>query len=163
MEYEDDDEYDLDDLDDEDDIDNEGSEDDDDEKKFKGAYVMNPKHMTSTGYKLLGKLAQFIHEHVVDFDITSEYPTAIIIMNASNETMVGKVFFENPEDIKIEIYPEFNFVDKEREKYSIDPGEFLLEIYSEGDILNLGEIFLDLPSVDEVMREVDENINSLLK
>jgi len=163
-EYADDDEYDLDDLDDdEDSVDGEKSEDDDDEKKFKGAYVMNPKHMSSTGFKLLGKLAQFIHSHVVDFDITSEYPTAVIIMNASNETMVGKVFFENPEEIEIAIYPEFNFVDKEREKYSMDPGNFLLEIYSQGDILNLGEIFLGLPSIEDVLIEVDKNINSLLK
>lgn len=158
-EFANDDEYDLDDLEDED----EKSEDDDEEKKFKGAYVMNPKHMSSTGFKLLGKLAQFIHTHVVDFDITSEYPTAIIIMNASNETMVGKVFFENPEDIIIAIYPEFNFVDKEREKYSMDPGNFLLEIYSQGDVLNLGEIFLNLPSIEDVIIEVDKKVIQLLK
>lgn len=51
---------------------------DDDEKekkrdKFQGAFVMNPPHMSSTGFKLFNKLVKYIHEHVIDFDITSEY------------------------------------------------------------------------------------------
>lgn len=133
--------------------------DEDDNDKFDGAFVMNPRHMSSTGFKLLGKLVQFIHNHVVDFDVTSEYPTAVIIMNASNETMVGKVYFENPEDINIEIYPEFNFIGDERDKYKIDHGNFLLETYSEGDVLNVGEIFLNLPPMESILTDFEKEFN----
>ncbi len=157
--YNDDDEYDPDDLFFDDDDEGDGKTD-----KFKGAFVMNPKYMTSTGYEIMGKVAQFIHEHVVDFDITSEYPTAILIMNASNETMVGKVFLEDPDSIDIKFYPGFVFVDKdEEEKYIMNPGDFLLEVYSQNDVLNFGEIFLKLPPIDSVIGLVNENITSLLK
>lgn len=132
----------------------EDSDDDDDDDKFDGAFVMSTEHMSSTGFELLGKLAQFIHEMVVDFDITSEYPTAILIMNASNETMVGKVFLENPDDIKVEIYPEFRFVGKEEAKYNLDIGNFLTETYSTNDVLNFGEIFLNLPSMDKILESI---------
>lgn len=40
--------------------------------KFAGAFVMHPKHATSTGYMLLGVLNRYIHDHAIDFDITSE-------------------------------------------------------------------------------------------
>lgn len=40
--------------------------------KFAGAFVMNPAHCTSTGFKLLGQLNKYLHDHAVDFDITSE-------------------------------------------------------------------------------------------
>lgn len=148
-------EYDMDDLFDDDD---DSDDDDDDDDKFDGAFVMSTEHMSSTGFKLLGKLAQFIHEMVVDFDITSEYPTAILIMNASNETMVGKVFLENPEDIKVEIYPEFRFVGKEEAKYNLDVGNFLTETYSTNDVLNFGEIFLNLPSMDKIIESLEATL-----
>lgn len=44
----------------------------DKKKKFAGAFVMNPKHATSTGFMLLGLLNKYIHDHVIDMDITSE-------------------------------------------------------------------------------------------
>ena len=40
--------------------------------KFAGAFVMNPSHCSSTGFVLLGSENRFIHDHVIDFDITSE-------------------------------------------------------------------------------------------
>ena len=40
--------------------------------KFAGAFVMNPAHCSSTGFYLLGVLNKFIHDHVIDFDISSE-------------------------------------------------------------------------------------------
>ena len=39
--------------------------------KFAGAFVMNTAHATSTGFKLLGMLNKYIHDHAIDFDITS--------------------------------------------------------------------------------------------
>lgn len=41
--------------------------------KFAGAFVMNTAHTSPTGFKLLGMLNKYIHEHGIDFDITSEY------------------------------------------------------------------------------------------
>lgn len=40
--------------------------------KFAGAYVLDPAHITTTGYILLGALNNCIHSHVIDQDVTSE-------------------------------------------------------------------------------------------
>ena len=47
-------------------------QEEDKKDKFAGAFVMNPAHCTSTGFKLLGQLNKYIHDHSVDMDITSE-------------------------------------------------------------------------------------------
>ena len=44
----------------------------DEEEKFAGAFVMNPAHCSSTGFKLLAQLNKYIHDNVIDMDITSE-------------------------------------------------------------------------------------------
>jgi hypothetical protein len=140
------------------------NEDDEEEDKFKGALVLHPNHMNPTGFMLLNQVMKFIHEHVIDFDITSEYPTAMLIMNVSNETMVGKVFFTDPDDIKIEIYENFNFADKEEEeKYNIEPGVFMMEILSQGDVLNFGEMFLNLPNLETIVSMIDKDLDKYVK
>jgi hypothetical protein len=40
--------------------------------KFQGAFVMNPLHMLSTGYKMLNSLSKFIHTYVIDMDIEAK-------------------------------------------------------------------------------------------
>lgn len=85
-----------------------------------------------------------------------EYPTAFIIMNASNETMVGKVFIDNPEDAKIQLYKLFKFKGNEYASYKQDPGGFLVEVLSENDPFNFGEIFLNLPSPDTILRDIKD-------
>jgi hypothetical protein len=40
--------------------------------KFAGAFVMNPGHCSPTGFMLLGALNKYIHDHVIDEDISSE-------------------------------------------------------------------------------------------
>ena len=40
--------------------------------KFSGAFVMDPAHIRSTGFVLLGALNNLIHNHVIDEDIGSE-------------------------------------------------------------------------------------------
>ena len=41
------------------------------EEKFQGAFVMNPPHMSPSGFKLFNKPAKYIHDNVIDEDITS--------------------------------------------------------------------------------------------
>lgn len=134
-------------------------------KKFKGAYVMTPEHMSPSGFTLLGKLRQYIHNFCIDMDIGAEYPSAIIITNCSNDTLVAKVFFENPADITIPIYKEFRMTPEEKKEYTVDKdkGAYLTEVYSEGDMLNFGRIFLNLPSTTSILTDVGMNIKDLIK
>ena len=66
--------------DDDDDVVIEDSGDKSDKKKdkFQGAFVMNPLHMLSTGYSMLGSLSKFIHQFVIDMDIKAEYKRPFI-------------------------------------------------------------------------------------
>ena len=62
-------------------------------KKFSGAMVQDPNRMLPTGFKINGRLNSRIHNNVGDMDITSEYPTAIILSNMSSETLIARVEF----------------------------------------------------------------------
>ena len=62
-------------------------------KKFSGAMVQDPNRMLPTGFRVNGRLNSRIHNNVGDMDITSEYPTAIILSNMSSETLIARVEF----------------------------------------------------------------------
>lgn len=134
-------------------------------KKYQGAFVMNPLHMKTSGFKIMGAASQLIHDFVIDMDIKSEYPTAYIIQNASNETFVGKVFLDPEEEknIVLPIFKEFNFIGKEQKAYKVDISNHMMETYSTGDKLNFGHIYLNLPSPSEVLEDIGKNIEMFIK
>lgn len=124
-------------------------EDEEKREKYAGAFVMNPLYLSPTGFTIRGKPSKYVHEHVADEDVTSEYPSAIIIANISSETLVGRVFFEGePPDIPVP--PAFEFRGDEAVKYKMDPANFMLEMFSERDYQSFAHTFLGLPSFSEV-------------
>ena len=60
-------------------------------KNFEGALVQNPNRQLSSGFKINGVENAKIHEHLIDEDVTSLYPSLMIIMNLSNDTMIGRI------------------------------------------------------------------------
>ena len=142
-----------------DDTDDEELEDGKEEKreKYAGAFVMNPLYLNPTGLKIRGKDSKWVHEDVCDFDVKSEYPSAVVIDNISCESMVGKVFLEGDltpymQDIK----GNMEFRGDEAAKYKFDPSNFLVEQFSERDYISFGTDYLGLPSFDEICRMIDE-------
>lgn len=133
------------------------------EEKFEGAHVQNPQYMTSTGYELMGTSAKYIHDFVIDEDIRAEYPSAIITMNASNDTFIAKVFIEDPSTIDVGIFDLFTFRGKDREKYKLDVSNHFMEVLSENDVFNLGHIYMDLPEPTEILNYIDENLDKFKK
>ena len=93
----------------------------------------------------------------------TEYPTAIMIMNAGNETMVGKFYLENPDEVEVPIYNSFNFIDKEKEEYKLDKSNFIMEIYSQEDPLNFGEIVFKLPNPSTILDGIEEDLEHFKK
>ena len=87
-----------------------------------------------------------------------EYPSAINTCDISNETLVAKVYLENPDDVDIKISEGFVFRGDDREKYKMDKGNYLLETYTEGDIFNFSNIFLGLPTPDKILNEIQDLI-----
>ena len=143
-------------------------EDDDEEeggtkkrKKYDGAFVANTLHMRPTGYTIMGQPAQYVHRNVGDQDITSEYPSAVVTGNMSNETLVGKVFLENPDEYNIPMYGSFHFRGSDLEDYKFNVSNFMMEAYSERDVFTFSNVFLGLPDPDDVFEELDDMIDEL--
>ncbi len=141
-------------------IDDDDDPDDDSDKpkkreKYDGAFVMNPLYASPTGVKIRGKDTKYVHDDVADADVTSEYPSAIIIGNISSETLVGRVFLEG--DLpKIPIPSAFEFRGDEEAKYKLDVSNFMLECYSERDYITFGNLFLGLPSFSELVNMIEK-------
>ena len=146
-------------------FDNDDTEEDGDEEdtknkkreKYAGAFVMNPLYISPTGFMIRGKPSKYVHENVGDMDITSEYPTAIMIGNISSETLVGKVFIEGqlPEISIPEVY---EFRGDEAVKYKMDVSNFMLQQYAERDYISFAHNFLGLPTFDEICDMIDANM-----
>ena len=144
-----------------DDSEEEETDDSDDREakreKYAGAFVMNPLYLNPTGVKIRGKDSKWVHEDVCDYDVRSEYPSAIVIDNISSETMVGKVFLEG--DVSQFMQPikgNMEFRGDEASKYKFDPSNTMLEEFSERDYLSFGTNYLNLPDFAEVCRMIDE-------
>lgn len=132
--------------------------------KFIGAFVLNTEHIQSTGFRIYEVESKYIHEYIIDFDVRSEYPSSILVMNASNETMIGKVFIMNPDDVKIPVYNSFRFVGKEEsDNAKIEPGSWIMEQLSTGDVLNLGHVALHLPEIDTILNHIGNHIKEFEK
>lgn len=123
-------------------------------EKYAGAFVMNPLYINPTGVKIRNKPSKFIHDHVVDLDVTSEYPSAIIIGNISSETLVGRVFLEGDHP-EISIPEVYEFRGDEAVKYKMDVSNFMLEQYSERDYISFCHNFLNLPTFSEICDQLD--------
>ena len=66
----------------------------------------------------------------------------------------AKVYFENPDDIEIPICEGFVFRGNDQEKYKMDEGNYLLEVYTEGDVFNFSSLFLGLPTPDVILNDI---------
>lgn len=130
--------------------------DEDDGVDYEGAIVLHPGHMTPSGHKINGDDKKFIHDNLIDMDITAEYPTACILQNASNETLHGKIFFvDQLKDIPI--YPNFEFADKqEAEDYTVSAETFIMEAYQQDQIGIIGEMVLNLPGISTMVETIEK-------
>ena len=90
-------------------------------------------------------------------DVTSEYPSAVIIGNISSETLVGRVFLEG-ELPNIPIPDVYEFRGDEAVKYKMDVSNFMLEQYSERDYLSFAHTFLNLPTFSEICDMIDNKV-----
>ena len=130
-------------------------------KAFKGAFVANPRKQISSGYKIGGMAMKHIHDFIIDMDLTSLYPSIMILMNLSNDTFFGKVILKNAPKFKIPIYPSFIFdhKNKEREEYKQDPSNFMIEVLSGEHYTILSELFCEMPSMDKILTYIEEHID----
>lgn len=137
----------------------------DDDESFSGAFVLHPAHIRSTGFELLGSINNLIHNHVIDEDISSEYPTSKLIMNCCNDTMLGKVYIIDQDGIEIQRFDNMYTVNKKDEivyQKTLDPSNLMVEGLSEDNPTRFGEQFLDLPSFTAIATDMEKHIDLFL-
>lgn len=133
--------------------------------KYSGAFVLDPAHIRSTGFELLGTLNNLIHDHVIDEDITSEYPTSMLIMNCCNDTMLGKIYLIDEDGIEIKMFDNMYTTDKEDEviyRKSSIVSNLMVEGLSEDNPTAFGEQFLNLPSFTLIASDMEKHIDLFL-
>lgn len=131
-------------------------------KKFNGALVLNTARSRYTGTKINGVKNNYVHRNTIDMDITAEYPTAISIMNASNDTFVGKVYIDHPEEIDLPFYNQYEFVNKaEAADYKMNKAALMLETALQGNFMLTGEIAFGLPDIVELNKLMEEEMKNV--
>lgn len=152
-------------------------------KQFEGAMVQNPNIVCSTGVRISNVLNDKIHDYVIDQDVTSLYPTLMILMNMSNETMIGRVEFAdiqllienvaiwnpsiaksaigqstNKQNLVLPLY-NYRFLDsEERAKYSINLSDTFCQMIATNAITEIGSVFMGLPTAEEFMQILDHEL-----
>ena len=81
--------------------------------------------------------------------------------NCNADNLIGKVFLKNPGDVKMPFCDNFRIIDaKDERTYSkIKPDAWIMELWSERDILSFGSAILGLPNVSEVLSDIKEDLS----
>ena len=157
-------------------------------EKFRGAFVANPLLNAAMGKLINGLRSRFIHENVIDMDLSSLYPSIILAFNIDVSTQLGKLILLFPDKIPSEsalkeflntneIYEYddnirsldcliglmFNHKDVyvealKKQLIPEDEGYKFIDTFISNDWIHIGMIWFGLPSVEEMMQLVDIEI-----
>ena len=119
--------------------------------KYKGAFVQNVEHISPTGIKIHGVESKYVHDNVGDQDVTSEYPSGVMQMNASNETMFAKVFFAS-NAFKLPKYQNYELIGNDETEYKkINISSWAMEQLTTNDYLDFAHVVLGLDDADTII------------
>lgn len=126
--------------------------------KYKGAFVQNVEHISPTGVKIRGVESKYVHNTVGDQDITAEYPSSIMQMNASNETLFAKVFFGS-NAFTLPKYPGYELLGNDATEYDkINISAWAMEQLTTNDYIDFGHVVLGLDDADSVIEKFGKYI-----
>lgn len=126
------------------------NKDEDDDEKFDGAIVANPKLNWHTGMKIFGKRSMYIYDNVIDMDFSSMYPFIIIAFNIAVNSMIGKLIIDGT------ISDVMTAADDESEDKIDDKGKEFMDNYLTENYGNMGSKWFSLPGIydlDKMVRE----------
>lgn len=106
------------------------------EGKIPGGFVGDPNLVDHIGVKLISSLSKFIHNDVTDVDYAALYPSLTEIYNISPETHAGKI----------------TYIDKNGN----DKTDLFIDGYVSNDGISFGIDYMGMPTVDELLDELDK-------
>jgi hypothetical protein len=105
-------------------------------EKFRGAFVSDPNLNLRMGVELNGRRSKFLHENVIDMDLSSLYPSIILAFNVDKSTQIGKILLYN-------------------EKGEDISWEFMDNLVSR-DWIGVGSRWMGLPDAHEMIKLIGE-------
>lgn len=127
-------------------------------KNYAGAYVAEPRRQKSSGFEINGgHVLIHLHDFVIDMDLTSLYPSIMILCNLSPKTFVGKFMLHDK--FEIPMYPFIQFLDRdEKAEYKKNnANDFFMECYVGKHWWALMEYFFNIPEVNTILNNIEEH------
>lgn len=114
--------------------------------RLKGGLVGNPNLNGANGIELVeGVPSKHVFVNVVDFDYKSLYPYVKFTRSVTGPTQIGRLLIPHRISKKQNPLDTPNYI----------PGAEFISDYIAQDWLNLGEVWFNLPSVDDIEKELD--------
>lgn len=106
---------------------NYGGTNEHDKESFRGAFVASPLLNKALGIMINGMRSKYVFENVIDFDLTSLYPSIILAFNVDATTQIGRI-----------------------ESEDFDSPRFMDDVVSR-DYINIGKTYFDLPNITDML------------
>lgn len=128
-------------------------------KNYAGAYVADPRRQKDSGFSIGGMLMAHIHNFVIDMDLTSLYPSIMVLTNMSPKTFVGKLILQGK--FEIPMYPFIKFLDStEKSEYKKNnSNDFFMECFVGKHYWALFELFFNMPETEKILNYIEDNIH----
>lgn len=132
---------------------------------IEGALVGNTALINKFGQPLYGKPTNFIFNYSIDMDMKAFYPSTQMGMNMSKSTLIFKFYLDcNNYNVRGGKIPFHGFTDVELVEDNTPSfvGDIAAEVIDDfqcGNILSTGRKFLNLPSVSELVAEIEKYRN----
>ena len=144
----------------------ESDDDDDDDEKasYKGAINAEPKWNDYVGVEINGSRSNNIFKNSTDFDMGAFYPSIKIASNMDPGTLLYKAAFDNEEFISGEmpnrsLNTTYREKDKNGNMRNLDITGEAVNTYASGNILTMGYNYFGMPSMSELLREVERELH----
>ena len=124
---------------------------------YDGAFVAEVRRQVDSGARVAGALLKHLHNFVIDFDLTSLYPSIMLLVNLSPKTFVAKLLFA--EKLQIPMYEYIQFLDKEeKHDYKCNPNDFAIECVIGLHWWALMEIFCNMKTTEQIFDHIDSHL-----
>jgi DNA polymerase elongation subunit (family B) len=142
------------------------SKDDEEENEstFKGAIMADPIWNDDVGIPILDRPSNIIFKNLIDMDMASFYPVIKIVSNMDPGTLLYKAEFNNEEFMSGEyMNKSLNTTYQEKDKNGkfrdLDIAGEAINSYLTGNDLTFGYNWLNLPSITELIKLINKELN----
>lgn len=126
-------------------------------EKYDGALVASPLNNTNVGLNFLNRLSKFIFDLVIDYDLSSLYPSIMRCFNIDSSTQYGRIVIDKTK-YTIEMVDRIleKYIDQVQDKEDMekrDLGGELLEDYNSRDFNFIAIKWLGMPTQEQNIRD----------